>query len=180
MRAELKASHGLTVQEIHSNLTYLESQGWVENQPFAKSFTTKKGGVIPSVTSYYIITAAGIDRIGGPSTFTRDRFEGIRIEATGQNIITLGDGNRVNARFRDLGESLSSLRDAVKNSDTLDEGEKLSLVIDIDTMQTQLASPTPDPSVVASLWEKINRAAAVAGLADAALKVGSLIAGIPT
>lgn len=24
MRADLKASHGLTVQEIHSNLTYLE------------------------------------------------------------------------------------------------------------------------------------------------------------
>ncbi|MGA9305357.1 MAG: hypothetical protein WBW31_08140 [Candidatus Sulfotelmatobacter sp.] len=27
MRAELKAGHGLTAQQIHSNLTYLESQG---------------------------------------------------------------------------------------------------------------------------------------------------------
>src|SRR5580704_2308251 len=35
--------------------------------------------------------------------FTRDRFEGIKIEATGQNIITLGDGNQVNAQFQALG-----------------------------------------------------------------------------
>ncbi len=100
MRADLKASHSLSVQQIHSNLTYLESQGWVEDQPLAKSFTTKRGGVIPAVTNYYIITAAGIDRIGGPSMFTRDRFDGIRIEATGQNIITLGDGNQVNGVFK--------------------------------------------------------------------------------
>jgi hypothetical protein len=76
MRAELKASHNLTVQQIHSNLTYLESQGWVEDQPLAKSFTTKRGGVIPAVTNYYIVTAAGIDRIGGPSMFTREQVRG--------------------------------------------------------------------------------------------------------
>ncbi len=58
MRADLKASHGLTAQQVHSNLTYLESQGWVEDRPLAKSFTTKRGGVIPAATSYYIITAA--------------------------------------------------------------------------------------------------------------------------
>ncbi len=178
MRAELKASHGLTVQQIHSNLTYLESQGWVEDQPLAKSFTTKRGGVIPAVTNYYIITAAGIDRIGGPSMFTRDRFEGIRIEATGQNIITLGDGNQVNARFQALGESLSELREAIKAADTLDETQKLALVVDVDTLQTQLASPTPNRDLVSRLWEGINRTASVAGLADAAVKVDVLIAGL--
>ena len=81
-----------------------------------KNFTTNTGAVVPSETSYFIITAAGIDRIGGPSVFTRDRFEGIKIEATGQNIITLGDGNQVNAQFEALGESLSTLRKAIKES----------------------------------------------------------------
>jgi hypothetical protein len=175
MRGELKKSHNLTAQQIHSNLTYLESQGWVEDRPVAKSFTTNKGGTIPSTTSYYIITAAGIDRIGGRSVFTRDRFEGIRIEATGQNIITLGDGNQVNARFQALGESLSEFRQAIKSSETLDDVKKMELVVDIDTLQSQLARPTPNRDLISRLWEGINRAASVAGLAEVAAKVAPLM-----
>jgi hypothetical protein len=175
MRADLKASHGLTAQQIHSNLTYLESQGWVKDESVTKSVTTRTGAVIPSTTSYFIITAAGIDRIGGPSVFTRDRFEGIKIEATGQNIITLGDGNQVNARFQALGESLAELRQAIKESDSLNETQKMELVVDVDTLQAQLARPTPNRPLISGLWEGINRAASVAGLADIAVKAGALI-----
>jgi hypothetical protein len=178
MRADLKASHSLTVQQIHSNLTYLESQGWVEDQAVTKTFTTGTGAVIPSETSYFVITAAGIDRMGGPSVFTRDRFEGIKIEATGQNIITLGDGNQVNAQFQDLGESLADLRHAIKNSNKLTEPEKVDLVVDVDTLQAQLARTTTNRGLISQLWEGINRAASVAGLADAAAKVGGLISGL--
>ncbi len=178
MRADLKASDGLTVQQIHSNLTYLESQGWVKDQPVTKSFATGTGAVIPSETSYFIITAAGIDRIGGLSVFTRDRFEGIKIEATGQNIITLGDGNQVNAQFQALGESLSDLRRAIKESNKLTEPEKVDLVVDVDTLQTQLGRTTPNRELIARLWDDINRAASLAGLADTAMKVGGLIAGL--
>jgi hypothetical protein len=35
VKADLKAQHGLTQQEVQSNLTYLLSQGWVEVQPSA-------------------------------------------------------------------------------------------------------------------------------------------------
>lgn len=177
LRADLKRSHGLTAAQVHSNLTYLESQGWVEDRPVTKSFNTK-AGTIPSTTSYYIITAAGIDRMGGPSMFTRDRFEGIRIEATGQNIITLGDGNQVNARFQALGEALSELRQSIKQTDKIDEVQKMDLVVDVDTLQTQLAKPTPDTNLVSRLWERINRAASVAGLVDIAAKVGTLLSGL--
>ncbi|MBI3110614.1 MAG: hypothetical protein HYZ01_03475 [Ignavibacteriales bacterium] len=180
IRAELKDSHGLSIQQVQSNLTYLLSQGWVEDQPISKSFTTSKGGVIPAATSYFIITAAGIDKIGGPSEFTRDRFEGIRIEATGQNIITLGNGNQVNARYREVGEALSDLREAIKLSDRLDENAKVDLVVDIDSIQDQLAKPNPNKSVIQGLWEGINRAASVAGLAEAASKVAPFIAGLFT
>jgi hypothetical protein len=176
LRADLKNSHGLTGQQVHSNLTYLESQGWVEDKPVTKSFNTKAGGTIPSTTSYYIITAAGINRMGGPSVFTRNRFEGIRIEATGQNIITLGDGNQVNARFQALGEALSDLRQAIKASDKIDETQKMELVVDVDTLQTQLARPTPNRELISRVWEGINRAASIAGLVDAAAKVAGLLA----
>ena len=176
MRAELKSKYGLTAQQIHSNLTYLESQGWVKDDPITKSVMTRAGGVIPSTTSYFIITAAGIDRIGGPSVFTRDRFEGIKIEATGQNIITLGDGNQVNARFQDLGESLSEFRRAIKESPNIEETQKMELVVDVDTLQMQLARPTPNRELISKMWEGINRAASVAGIAEAAHRVSALIA----
>ena len=41
LRADLKAGHGPSVQRIHSNLTYLESQGWVEDSPVTKSVPTR-------------------------------------------------------------------------------------------------------------------------------------------
>jgi hypothetical protein len=178
MRADLKASVGLTAQQIHSNLTYLENQGWVQDQAVTKSVMTSSGGVIPSTTSYFIITAAGIDRVGGPSVFTRDRFEGIKIEATGQNIITLGDGNQVNAQFQALGESLADLRKAIKETNRLSEPEKVDLVVDVDTLQTQLGRKTPNRELISRLWEGINRAASLAGLADVATKVGGLLSGL--
>jgi peptidoglycan hydrolase-like protein with peptidoglycan-binding domain len=178
IRKDLKASHGLSIQQVQSNLTYLLSQGWVEDQPVSKSFTTSKGGVVPAATSYFIITAAGIDKIDGPSEFTRDRFQGIRIKATGQNIITLGDGNQVDARYQQIGEALSELRNAFKTSKQIKEPEKVNLVADIDSIQDQLAKLTPNRAVIQNLWEDINRAASVAGLADLAVRVGAYLAGI--
>ncbi len=178
IRADLKASPGLKIQQVQSNLTYLLSQGWVEDQSIAKSYTTPKGGVIPSTTSYYIITAAGIDKICGPSEFTPDRFEGIKIEATGQNIITLGNGNKINAKYQQIGEALSELRNQIKASPSLTENQKLDAVVDIDSLQDQLAKQTPNKTVVQSLWENINRVATIAGLVELASKVYSFIASL--
>jgi len=152
------------------------SQGWVEDEAIVKSFSTPSGGVIPSSTSYYIITAAGIEKIDGPSAFTRDKFEGVRIEATGQNIITLGDGNQVNAHFQDIGEALSELKDAVRQSEDLTDDEKVNLVVDIDSIQGQLAKPKPNTAIVQNLWDGINKAASVASLGSAVAQVAPYIA----
>jgi hypothetical protein len=76
----------------------LISQGWVEEESVEKSFTAAGGTVIPSSTNYYKITAAGIDKIEGSGEFTMPKFHGIKIEATGQNIITLGDGNQIKCK----------------------------------------------------------------------------------
>lgn len=88
--------------------------------------------MIRSTTDFYSITAAGIDKIEGPGEFTMPKFHGIRIEATGQNIITLGDGNQIDAKFGELGQSLADLRDAITGSQA-PECSKLELVADIDT-----------------------------------------------
>jgi hypothetical protein len=177
IKRELKASHALSQQEIQSNLTYLLSQGWVEEESVEKSFTAPGGTVIPSKTSFYKITAAGIDKIEGAGEFTMQRFHGININATGQNIITLGDGNQINASFSVLGKALVELRDAIAASD-VDEQAKMIYVADIDTIQSQLAKPAPHKQIVAAAWESVKAAATIDGCAGLVMKVGTLIAGL--
>ena len=92
-RKELKDAHGLSQQEVIGNLNYLISQGWLVEEQIEKSVPLASGTVIPQSTSFYKITAPGIDKIEGPGAFTMDKFSGIKIEATGHNVITVGDGN---------------------------------------------------------------------------------------
>lgn len=172
MRKALKESQGLNQTQVRSNLTYLISQGWVEEQTIVKNVPTPRGGMFPSATAYYIITAAGIDKIDGPGEFTMDKFHGIKIEATGQNIITVGDGNQVNAKFAPAGEALAELKEAFKLSSSLTEQQKVDAVGDIDSIQSQLAKPQPNKSVVSMLWAGIENAAKVAGLTDKLIQVG--------
>lgn len=176
VKKELKAQHGLTQQEVQSNLTYLLSQGWVEEKSVEKQVQAKGGTVIPSVTKYYQITAAGIDKIEGPGEFTMAKFQGINIQATGQNIITLGDGNQIDAQFSELGQALVELRNAITKSDA-SEALKMILVADIDTIQSQLAKPQPNRSIIAAAWEAVKGAAAIDGCGSLVQKVALLIAG---
>ncbi len=177
VKKELKASFGLTQQEVQSNLTYLISQGWVEEDTIEKSFTAPGGTVIPSSTNYYRITAAGIDKIEGPGEFTMPKFHGIKIEATGQNIITLGDGNQINAQFSELGSALAELHKAITESGATD-AEKLALVADIHTIQSQLVKPTPNKGIIEAAWETVKAAATIDGCAGLVNKVAGLIGGL--
>src|SRR6266446_3914192 len=59
VRKELKASHHLSQQEVMSNLNYLLSQGWVEEDKVEKTVPLPSGTVIPQSTSFYKITAVG-------------------------------------------------------------------------------------------------------------------------
>ena len=176
VKSELKAAHDLTQQEVQSNLTYLISQEWVEEDKIEKSFPAPGGTLIPSTTSFYKITAAGIDKIEGPGEFTPTKFHGINIEATGQNVITVGDGNQVNSKFADLGQALSDLRNAVTFSD-VPAVDKMKVVADIETIQLQLAKPEPTRGIVKAAWDAVRASAAVGGCVALVAKVSALIGG---
>jgi hypothetical protein len=102
------------------------------------------------------------------------KFHGIKIEATGQNIITLGDGNQINAKFTELGQSLAELREAITESKA-PESEKMTLVADIETIQSQLAKPEPNQTIIRSAWETMKAAASIDGCASFVQKVAGLI-----
>ena len=166
VRKELKASHGLSQQEVIGNLNYLISQGWIAEEQVAKSVPLPSGMIIPQATSYYKLTAAGIDKIDGPGEFTMDRFKGIRIEATGQNIIAVGEGIKVNARFGDAGAALQRLRAAIVDSTYLKEEQKLDAVADIDSIESQLVKAVPNTGVVRSAWNGLKDLDSVVGIAE--------------
>lgn len=102
------------------------------------------------------------------------KFHDIRIEATGQNIITLGDGNQIDARFGDLGRSLAELRNAITTSQA-PESTKLEFVADIDTIQSQLAKPEPTRSIIKAAWKVVQGAAAINGCTVLVSKVAGLL-----
>lgn len=177
VKSELKAVHGLKQPDVMSNLTYLIDRGWVKTVDETKTVTTERGTTVPSVVTYYEIAAKGIDRIEGGSEFQpRERYPGINIQATGSNVITLGDGNVVRTEYRQLFNALTELKVAVAESDQLSEEEKLNLAVDIESLRDQLAKTAPDKSVVRELWSGIEKAAAVTGLAQFAAAVTPHIA----
>jgi hypothetical protein len=174
VKRELKARYNLTQQNVISNLTYLIDGGWVNKHEVHKTVNVR-GGTIPSVVTWYEISARGIEKIEGGSEFEpKGRYEGINISATGTNVITLGDGNVVHAQFSELREELENLKSQVTSS-SLGEKQKLDLASDIESIKDQLAKENPDKTAIQHLWSGIDRIATVAGLVDAAQRVWPLI-----
>jgi hypothetical protein len=180
VKRELKEQAGLTQQQVMSNLTYLLDREWVKDIEQRKEVSTRGGTTVPSVVTFYEISAKGIERIEGESEFQpQERYAGININASGSNVITLGDGNVVNAEYRQLFQDLTELKQHIVESDRLPDAEKFDLAVDIETVKDQLAKPTPDKEVVRRLWPRIEKAADVAGLSQflvgAAQAIGQLL-----
>lgn len=175
VKKDLKDRHGLKPTQVISNLNYLIDRGWVNS--FAVEKTVKvRGGTIPSTVTWYEVASPGIDRIEGGSDFERkERYAGINITATGSNIVTLGDGNLVNAQFSELHTELTELKTAIAQSETLTDTEKLDLAVDIESIKDQLAKEEPNKSIVKTLWAGIKTAATAGGFIGAVERVRSLI-----
>lgn len=174
-KKELKEGYGLKQQQVMSNLTYLIDNGWIKTVDIQKTINVK-GNLIPQVTTFYEIEAKGIDKIEGGSQFEpKARFEGINITATGQNIITLGDGNVVNADFAELHEALGELRDSVSAANGLVDSKKFEVAVDIDSMRDQLAKANPDHGIMKKMWEGLEGISTVSGVTAAFEKVAELV-----
>jgi len=66
----------------------LIDDGRVKTVEIEKTVTTK-GGTIPSTVTWYEVTAKRIDKIeGGPQFEPKEKYAGINVNATGNNVIT--------------------------------------------------------------------------------------------
>ena len=162
IKKELKALCGLSQQQVTAQLTYLLSSGWVTKISDDRTFTTSGGTQIPRSQEWYVITANGIDRIEGSSSefMRRNPYSDVNITAV-NSAVQLGTGNVVNASFVGLAEDLDRLSKAVAALD-MEEEEKLSVIADIETINGQLAKPTPNKSIVKAAWDAITNSKAAA------------------
>ena len=175
VKRELKKRHGLKQPQVMSNLTYLIDNEWVKTFDIQKTVTVRRG-TVPSTTTFYEVTAKGIDRIEGGSQFEpRSRYAGISITATGSNIITLGDGNVVNSEFNDLHRALGDLKDAITSNQVLDESQKLNFAVDVESIRDQLAKPEPNRGVIRQLWGTLENLATIEGLTAGVARVHELL-----
>ncbi len=174
-KRELKNCHELTHQQVMSNLTYLIDRKWINKTEIEKTVRVR-GGTVPSTVTWYEISALGIEKIEGDSEFKpKEKYAGINITATGSNVITLGDGNVVNARFSALHTQLNELKETVASCDALTESRKLDLSVDIESICDQLAKESPNKTVIGHLWSGIEKVVIAAGLLEAVTKVQTLI-----
>ncbi len=179
IKKELKQIYSLSQQEVISNLNYLIDQNWIKTIEEAKQIPVKGGITIPSKVTWYEISADGIDKIEGESEFqSPSRFAGININATGGNIITLGDGNIVNAKFQTLHNDLTSLKDAITSDVNFSEEQKLDLSVDIESIKDQLVKQTPNKTIISHLWEGIEKVVTGSGLVELATKISPFIASL--
>ncbi|MEN3370772.1 MAG: hypothetical protein V7609_2915 [Verrucomicrobiota bacterium] len=173
-KRELKQRFGLSQAQVMSNLTYLIDQDWVKKFDIEKTVKVR-GGTVPSKVTWYQIAAPGIDKFEEASEFQQaERYAGININATGSNVITLGDGNVVNAKFETLHNKLSEFKQLVTES-RLPESQKLDMAADIESIKDQLAKEVPDKTIIGHLWSGLEKAATIAGLADGIEKIRPLI-----
>jgi hypothetical protein len=166
---------GYKLQEVASNLDYLVQKGWVRETIDRRTFTTPRGTTQVSEKRTYKISDKGIDRLESASTYQRTEAHP-HINVTNIRGVTIvGDGNVVNTTFTDLARTLSELQKAITAESALGDNEKLNLVADIDSLQSQLQKPEPEKSIIRSLWSGIERAAAVGGLIELAHRARELI-----
>jgi len=170
VKAGLKEKYGLKQQQVVANLTYLIDKGWINKHEIQKTVHVK-GGTVPSTVVWYEISSAGIDKMEGESEFKQSaRYAGININATGTNVITLGDGNVVNAQFANLHSELTNLQKTIAQAE-LSEDKKLDLSVDVESIKDQLAKSQPDKTIIGRLWQRVQDVATAGGFVDAVQKV---------
>lgn len=161
-----------------ANLTYLIDKGWINKSEVQKTIRVK-GGSVPSIVTWYEISASGIDKIEGESEFQQDnRFAGLNLSVSGINVVTLGDGNVVNAKFEGLREVLDELKTHVVSSSKIEEPIKLDFVADVESVKDQLAKNSPNKTVIKKLWEQIEKIATISGAVGLIQKIVPIIASI--
>jgi len=178
LQSALRSSYGFKQHEVSSNLDYLIQVGWVKEVVRERSFKTPKGMELSQEQIKYKISDVGINHLEAGTMFSRaDSSKNVNITNI-HGVTVVGDGNIVNTQFTDLSRALDELDRAISQARDLTDIQKLDAAADLSTIRAQIAKKNPDKTIVTTAWKSLEGLATIATLAEAAHKVGELIAGL--
>jgi len=166
---------GISQKQVNSNLDYLVQKGWVREVVTSRSYTTPQGMTQQSEIRIYKISDIGIDKLEAASIYRREeRLSGINVTNI-QGVTVIGSENIVNTQFSDLSRALAELEKVISESDALSDEDKLNVIADIGSLQSQLSKPKPIRDLVRTLWSGIEKVVTAAAFADVVTKVAGLM-----
>jgi hypothetical protein len=166
---------GISQKQVNSNLDYLVQKGWVREVVTSRSYTTPQGMTQQSEIRTYKISDIGIDKLEAASIYRREeRLSGINVTNI-QGVTVIGSENIVNTQFSDLSRALAELEKVISESDALSDEDKLNVIADIGSLQSQLSKPKPIRDLVRTLWSGIEKVVTAAAFADVVTKVAGLM-----
>lgn len=175
LQTEMKKQHGLSQQDVASNLDYLVQVRWVREVAKERSFKTPGGMELSREQVKYKISDVGINHLEAGTMFKKPESASHVNITNIQGVTVVGDGNIVNAQFTELSSALDALDQAISRSDELNDEQKLDAAGDLSTIRTQIAKKNPNPSIIKTAWNGLKALPAVGHAADAVSKVGKLI-----
>ncbi len=171
----MKKRYGMKQSEVASSLDYLIQVGWVRAEVKSRSFVTPGGMVLPREQVKYKISEIGINHLEAASMFKKPQAAS-QVNVTNiQGVTILGDGNIVNARFRELSGILDDLDKAIADSRQLTDEQKLDAAGDISTIRVQVAKKNPNASLIRGAWEGLKVLPLVGQAAEAVASIGDLL-----
>ena len=171
---------GYKQADVNSNLDYLLQKGWAREVIHKRTFNTPRGTAQETETKTYKISDIGIDRLEGASTFHREAsFSKINVTNI-SGVTVIGDGNVVNTQYTDLSRMLSDLEKAVAETAKLENEQKLNVLADISTIQSQLSKPKPNTSLIKTIWQGIEGTVTASGFAELVYKIAEFISHLPS
>jgi hypothetical protein len=177
LQSEMKTQHQMSQAEVSSNLDYLLQVGWVREVVKERSFTTPGGAEVSASQSKYKISDIGINHMEKATVFKKPQAAS-QINITNiKGVTVLGDGNVVNAQFTDVSRALDELDDAISQSQTLTDEQRLDAAGDLSTIRTQIAKKNPDRTIIGTAWSSLKAIATAGGVVGAVEKVSQVIGG---
>lgn len=169
----------LTVAQVVSNLDYLIQKRWVREETEKKTFTTPRGTTRVSESKKYKISDLGIDALEGGSIYNRENILS-KIDVTNiSGVVVIGNRNIVSAEYTDFSRALSELEEIVTESQRPSHEDKLSVIADLGTIQSQISKPKPNNGVIKTVWGGIKKILRGAEFISYLAKISELVDKLP-
>ena len=93
-----------------------------------------------------------------------------------QCVTVVGDGNVVNTTFTDLAHTLDDIINSITDAPCMTQQDKLEIISDIGSLQSQLQKPNPSKEIVRALWDQISTTVTAAGFTELIANAATMIA----